>query len=219
LELTNEILDFPRHLSIHPGGFLLGHEPVHDIVPIENGAMADRTVIQWDKKPCRQLCPHRYATAWLKCHYHAEFTCALLNAQSMGFYAPATIVEDAKRHNVMILPIDVQLSEWDCTLEPCEGSAGDFAVRMGLRYVKVLGETDWESIAGERCAGSFASVDDFVRRTKLDEGVLGTLAEAGGSIGSMLIDVWHFGRYAGLLSQETSRFSFRLVNACLYSNP
>lgn len=59
LELTNEILDFPRHLSIHPGGFLLGHEPVHDIVPIENGAMADRTVIQWDKKPCRQLCLHR----------------------------------------------------------------------------------------------------------------------------------------------------------------
>ena len=160
-----------------------------------------------------------YATAWLKCHYHAEFTCALLNAQPMGFYTPATIVEDAKRHNVIILPIDVQLSEWDCTLEPCEGSAGDFAVRMGLRYVKGLGETDWESIAGERCAASFASVDDFVRRTKLDEGVLGTLAEAGGSIGSILIDVWHFGRYAGLLSQETSRFPFRLVNACLYSNP
>ena len=49
LELGGEILDFPRHLSIHPGGFLLGHEPVHDIVPIENGSMADRTVIQWDK--------------------------------------------------------------------------------------------------------------------------------------------------------------------------
>ena len=107
----------------------------------------------------------------------------------MGFYAPATIVEDAKRHNVIIRPIDVQLSEWDCTLEPCDGSAGDFAVRMGLRYVKGLGETDWESIAGERCAASFVSVDDFVRRTKLDEGVLGTLAEAGASIGLILIDV------------------------------
>ena len=55
VELTNEILDFPRHLSIHPGGFLLGHEPVHDIVPIENGAMPDRTVIQWDKNDLEDL--------------------------------------------------------------------------------------------------------------------------------------------------------------------
>ena len=55
LKLTNEILDFPRHLSIHPGGFLLGHEPVHDIVPIENGTMPDRTVIQWDKNDIETL--------------------------------------------------------------------------------------------------------------------------------------------------------------------
>jgi len=387
LELANEILDFPRHLSIHPGGFLLGHEPVHDIVPIENGAMPDRTVIQWDKNDLEDLglfkvdllglggltqldlcfkllkqhrnmdhsmasipredsavfdmiCksdtvgvfqiesraqmamlprlkprnfydlvieisivrpgpitggmvhpylrrrskkelveyPHpslepvlkktlgvplfqeqvmrlavvaadytpgeadqlrrdmaawhrtgrmerhherlitrmqakgiapqfaervfeqirgfgeygfpeshaasfaliAYATAWFKHHYHAEYTCALLNAQPMGFYAPATIVEDAKRHNVVVHPIDVRVSEWDCTLESYTESGGGFAVRMGLRYVKGLGETDWESIARERRAASFASIDDFVRRTMLDEGVLGTLAEAGG---------------------------------------
>ena len=387
LELTNEILDFPRHLSIHPGGFLLGHEPVHDIVPIENGAMPNRTVIQWDKNDLEDLglfkvdllglggltqldlcfkllkqhrnmdlsmasipredstvfdmiCksdtvgvfqiesraqmamlprlkprnfydlvieisivrpgpitggmvhpylrrrskketveyPHpslevvlektlgvplfqeqvmrlavvaadytpgeadqlrrdmaawhrtgrmerhherlitrmeakgiapqfaervfeqirgfgeygfpeshaasfaliAYATAWFKYHYHAEYTCALLNAQPMGFYAPATIVEDAKRHNVVVRPIDVRVSEWDCTLERYTESVGGFAVRMGLRYVKGLGETDWESIARERRAASFASVDDFVRRTTLDEGVLGMLAEAGG---------------------------------------
>src|SRR5207244_3814645 len=55
LELTNEILDFPRHLSIHPGGFLLGHEPVHDIVPIENATMPERTVIQWDKNDLEDL--------------------------------------------------------------------------------------------------------------------------------------------------------------------
>ncbi|MFB3075204.1 MAG: DNA polymerase III subunit alpha, partial [Candidatus Methylomirabilales bacterium] len=53
--LVNEILDFPRHLSIHPGGFLLGHKPVRDIVPIENGSMADRTVIQWDKEDLEDL--------------------------------------------------------------------------------------------------------------------------------------------------------------------
>jgi error-prone DNA polymerase len=387
LQLTNEILDFPRHLSIHPGGFLLGHEPVHDIVPIENGAMPDRTVIQWDKNDLEDLglfkvdllglggltqldlcfkllkqhrnldlsmatiprkdsavfdmiCksdtigvfqiesraqmamlprlkpkdfydlvieisivrpgpitggmvhpylrrrskqelveyPHTslepvlkktlgvpvfqeqvmrlavvaadytpgeadqlrrdmaawhrtgrmerhherlitrmqvkgiapqfaervfeqirgfgeygfpeshaasfaliaYATAWFKYHYHAEYTCALLNAQPMGFYAPATIVEDAKRHNVVVQPIDVRVSEWDCTLESYTESASGFAVRMGLRYVKGLGEADSEMIARERHAASFASVDDFVRRTMLDEGVLGTLAEAGG---------------------------------------
>jgi error-prone DNA polymerase len=386
LELSNEILDFPRHLSIHPGGFLLGHEPVHDIVPIENGAMPDRTVIQWDKndlddlglfkvdllglggltqldlcfKLLRQhrdidysmatippddsavfdmICksdtvgvfqiesraqmamlprlkpknfydlvieisivrpgpitggmvhpylrrrsdketveyPHQslkpvlektlgvplfqeqvmrlavvaadytpgeadqlrrdmaawhrtgrmerhrerlitrmqakgiapqfaervfeqirgfgeygfpeshaasfaliaYATAWLKCHYPHEFACALLNAQPMGFYAPATIVEDAKRHNVIVRPVDVQASEWDCMLEACEANLGGLAVRMGLRYVKGLGETDWESIARARRSAPFISVSDFVRRTTLDEGVLGTLAEAG----------------------------------------
>ncbi|MDZ4343904.1 MAG: error-prone DNA polymerase, partial [Candidatus Binatia bacterium] len=55
LELTNEILDFPRHLSIHPGGFLLGHEPVHDLVPIENATMPERTVIQWDKEDIEEL--------------------------------------------------------------------------------------------------------------------------------------------------------------------
>jgi error-prone DNA polymerase len=120
-----------------------------------------------------------YATAWLKCHYPVEFACALLNAQPMGFYAPATIVEDAKRHGVIVRPVDVQVSEWDCTLEACEANPGGFAVRMGLRYVKGLGETDWESIARARHSGPFISVGDLVRRTTLDEGVLGTLAEAG----------------------------------------
>lgn len=388
LQLTNEILDFPRHLSIHPGGFLLGHEPVHDIVPIENGAMPDRTVIQWDKNDLEDLglfkvdllglggltqldhCfkllrthrgidismatlsfanddpavfdmirksdtigvfqiesraqmamlprlkpkdfydlvieisivrpgpitggmvhpylrrrsgketvdyPHpllksvlektlgvplfqeqvmrlavvaanytpgeadqlrrdmaawhrtgrmerhrerlitrmkangiapqfaervfeqirgfgeygfpeshaasfaliAYATAWLKCHYPAEFTCALLNAQPMGFYAPATIIEDAKRHHVIVRPIDIRVSQWNCTLEPCSESVGGFAVRMGLRYVKSLGETDWESIAGARQIAQFASLDDVILRTTLDEDLLGKLVEAG----------------------------------------
>ena len=395
LNLVNEISDFPRHLSIHPGGFLLGHEPVHDIVPIENATMPARTVIQWDKDdledlglfkvdllglggltqldrcfrllkehrgvelsmatippdgsetfemvrradtigvfqiesraqmamlprlrpkdfydlvieisivrpgpitggmvhpylrrrsgkepvdyPHPSLIPvlqktlgvplfqeqvmrlaviaadytpgeadqlrrdmaawhrtgrmerHRerlltrmqakgiapefaervfqqirgfgeygfpeshaasfalvaYATAWLKCHYPAEFTCALLNAQPMGFYAPATIVEDARRHGVVVRPVDAQASLWDCTLEPCPESAGGFAVRMGLRYVKGLGNGDWEQIEKARHASAFAfgpssgrgaSLADFIRRTGLDEGVLSALAEAG----------------------------------------
>jgi len=386
LQLANEILDFPRHLSIHPGGFLLGHEPVHDMVPIENATMAERTVIQWDKEDVENLglfkvdllglggltqldlcfrllreqravelsmatipagdeatfdmiCqgdtvgvfqiesraqmamlprlrprnfydlvieisivrpgpitggmvhpylrrrqgkekveyPHpslepvlektlgvplfqeqvmrlamiaadytpgeadqlrrdmaawhrtgrmerhrerlitrmqskgiaiefaervfeqirgfgeygfpeshaasfaliAYATAWLKRHYHAEYTCALLNAQPMGFYTPATIVEDAKRHHVVVRSIDIQTSDWDCTLEHCPESAGGFALRMGLRYVKNLAETDWQKIKAARRARPFVSLEDFVRRTRLDEARLCVLAEAG----------------------------------------
>ena len=117
-----------------------------------------------------------YATAWLKRHYHAEYSCSLLNAQPMGFYTPATIVEDAKRHQVVVRSIDVQTSDWDCTLERCSESAGGFAVRMGLRYVKSLGEADWQKVEAAR---PFVSLEDFVRRTRLDEGSLSALAEAG----------------------------------------
>ena len=380
LSLANEIQDFPRHLSIHPGGFLLGHEPVHDLVPIENATMEDRTVIQWDKEdvealglfkvdllglgaltqldlafemlkahrgvelsmatvppedpetyamlqkadtvgvfqiesraqmsmlprlrpknfydlvieisivrpgpisggmvhpylkrrngeepviyPHESLRPvlektagvplfqeqvmmlaivaadytpgeadqlrrdmaawkrtgnmdrHRdrlksrmlakgiteefaervykqiqgfgsygfpeshaasfaliaYATAWLKCHYPAEFAASLLNAQPMGFYSPATIVEDAKRHSVEVRPVCALRSDWDCTLEPV---GNEFAVRMGIRYVKGFRKADCERIEAAR---SFVSLEDFARRTRLDEGPLTKLAEAG----------------------------------------
>ena len=405
LELANEILDFPRHLSVHPGGFLLGHEPVHDIVPIENAAMDDRTVIQWDKDDledlglfkvdllglgaltqihhaldllrehrridltmaripaedpavydmiCRSdtigvfqiesraqmamlprlkprgfydlvievsivrpgpitggmvhpylrrrqglepveyphalLVPilertlgvplfqeqvmrlaitaadytpgeadqlrrdmaawrksgrierHRerlisrmqakgiavefaervfeqirgfgeygfpeshaasfaliaYATAWLKCHWPAEFACSLLNAQPMGFYIPSTIVEDAKRHHVAVRPIDVHASRWDCTLEATDERT--FALRMGLRYAKGLSAADGERIVAARGAEPFSSLEDFVRRTDLSERVLKILAEAGALDGfgedrrQALWNVLHFAR-------------------------
>ncbi len=394
LELSREILDFPRHLSIHPGGFLLGHEPVKELVPIENGTMPERTVIQWDKDdvealglfkvdllglgaltqlhlcfdllkkhrgvdldmatippddsatydmigraetvgvfqiesraqmamlprlkprnfydlvvevsivrpgpitggmvhpylqrrhgqedvtfphPClepvlektlgvplfqeqvmklavvaadytpgeadqlrrdmaawrragrierhRSLLVTRmeekgiarefaervfeqirgfgeygfpeshaasfalvsYATAYLRCHYPAEFVCSLLNAQPMGFYTPATIVEDAKRMNLKVHPADVTRSEWDCRLEPAfaKASAGfcastwKTAVRMGLRFIKGVGEGDYQRIIEERLTQPFSSVADFVRRTRLHVDVLARLAESG----------------------------------------
>jgi error-prone DNA polymerase len=384
--LANEVLDFPRHLSIHPGGFLLGHEPVPTLVPIENAAMPERTVIQWDKdsvegvglfkvdllglgaltqlhlaftllkehrgidlsmatipwddaKTFEGICradtigvfqiesraqmamlprlrprtyhdlvvevsivrpgpivggmvhpylrrrngeepvvyPHpslepvlgktlgvplfqeqvirlavvaadytpgeadqlrrdmaawrrsgrierhrdrlisrmeakgitsefaarvfdqirgfgeygfpeshaasfalvAFASAYLKCHYHAEFTCSLLNAQPMGFYAPSTIVEDARRHSVEVRPIDVVHSAWDSTLEERREGAWGFAVRMGLRYVKGLGEDDGQRITSARTGAPFTSLDDLVRRTGLDAGALIALARAG----------------------------------------
>ncbi len=386
LRLTNEIQDFPRHLSIHPGGFLLGHEPVHDLVPIENGAMEGRTVIQWDKddlenlglfkvdllglgaltqlsegfelleqhhgkRTCMATIPgddrttfdaicrgdtvgvfqiesraqmamlprlrprhyydlvievsivrpgpitggmvhpylrrrngeeevtyphpslepvlsktlgvplfqeqvmrlavvaadytpgeadqlrrdmaawrqsgrldrHRerlvsrmiskgitaefadrvfeqirgfsdygfpeshaasfaliaYATAWMKCHYPDVFTCSLLNAQPMGFYSPATIVEDARRHGVETLPTDVTRSQWHCTLEPA-AAPRRFAVRMGLRYVRSLSESKhWKPLEQARLERPFDSLKDLMRRSGLDAGALHSLAEAG----------------------------------------
>ncbi len=396
LRLAAEIQDFPRHLSIHPGGFLLGHKPVRDLVPIENGAMRDRTVIQWDKEDLESLklfkvdllglgmltvvdrsfrlirkhwgrsfsmatipgddpatyamireadtvgvfqiesraqmsmlprlkpreyydlvievsivrpgpivggmvhpylrrrngeeevtYPHpslepilkktlgiplfqeqvmrlavvaadytpgeadqlrrdmaawrrsgrierhrerfisrmeakgirtdfatqvfeqirgfgdygfpeshaasfayiAYASSWLKRHYPTAFACALLNAQPMGFYAPATIVDDAKRHGVRVLPVDVRHSDWDCTLERQAGSqaqsgaragAAPFhALRMGLRYVKGLGEADWLRIESARRAAPFRSLADLASRTGLRQDLLDRLAQAG----------------------------------------
>jgi error-prone DNA polymerase len=118
-----------------------------------------------------------YAAAYLKCHYPAEFTCALLNAQPMGFYSIATIVEDAKRHGVMIAPIDVCYSQWHCTLERAEDHT--WAVRVGLRFVKGLGEQAGATITATREACAYHSVADFVRRTRLDAEVVSVLAEAG----------------------------------------
>ncbi|MFQ5684512.1 MAG: error-prone DNA polymerase [Candidatus Binatia bacterium] len=141
-----------------------------------------------------------YATAWLKCHYPAEFTCALLNAQPMGFYAPATIVEDAKRHNVVVRPLDVKKSAWDCMLETPVEHIGGLAVRMGLRYVKGLGGADWERIEAARRVSPFLSTEDFVRRTALDEHKLSALAEAGAFDGfnidrrTVLWDIRRFAR-------------------------
>jgi error-prone DNA polymerase len=380
VELADEIHGFPRHLSIHPGGFLLGHEPVHDLVPIENGAMDGRTVIQWDKDDVEAIglfkvdllglgaltqlhlafdmlreqrgvelsmatipaqdpgtyamiqrgdtvgvfqiesraqmamlprllpesfydlvievsivrpgpitggmvhpylrrrkgqeevtYPHEclkpvlektlgvplfqeqvmklavvaadytpgeadqlrrdmaawrksgrieghrerlltrmqakgisaefaervfkqilgfgeygfpeshaasfaliaYATAYLRCHYPAVFTCSLLNAQPMGFYAAATIVDDAKRHGVSIEPIRVHDSDWHCTL------AGEQGVRMGLRYVKGLSEERALSIVNARRERAFEDLADLVARTALDTKALSALSEAG----------------------------------------
>ncbi|MFU8858736.1 MAG: error-prone DNA polymerase, partial [Deferrisomatales bacterium] len=400
LRLVLELQDFPRHLSIHPGGFLLGHEPVHDIVPVENASMAGRTVIQWDKDDLEDLglfkvdllglgalsqldrgfrlleaCygeklsmdaipqddpatfamigradtvgvfqvesraqmamlprlrprtyydlvievsivrpgpitggmvhpylrrrrgeepvayPHpslepvlaktlgvplfqeqvmrlamvaadytpgeadqlrrdmaawrrsgrierhrerlvsrmaakgierefaervfeqirgfgeygfpeshaasfaliAYATAWLRCHYPDVFTCALLNAQPLGFYTPATIVDDARRHGVEVRPVDVGRSGWECSLETGIGGRGSgiggqgagarskgFAVRLGLRYVKGLSEArDGAPLLAARAEAPFTSLADLRRRAGLGKRALDRLAAAG----------------------------------------
>jgi error-prone DNA polymerase len=115
-----------------------------------------------------------YVTSWLKCHHPAAFTCSLLNAQPMGFYSPATLVEDAKRGGVTVLPVDVNASAWDCTLEKRRGK---LAVRMGLRYVQGIGAREREAI--ERAPGPYRGLEQFVRLTRLPVRSLTKLAEAG----------------------------------------
>ncbi len=115
-----------------------------------------------------------YASAWLKCHHPDVFCAALLNAQPMGFYAPAQIVRDAREHGVEVRPPCVNASDWDCTLEP---GARWLAVRMGLRMVKGLAQGHAETILTRRDTG-YASVADVWRRAAVPVAALERLAEA-----------------------------------------
>lgn len=90
-----------------------------------------------------------YVSSWLKCHCPAAFTCALLNSQPMGFYAPAQILQDAQRHGVVVRPVDINASEWDCTLEPANAAKG-VALRLGFRQIKGLKDSDARAVVAAR---------------------------------------------------------------------
>ncbi len=147
-----------------------------------------------------------YESAWLKLHYPAEFLAGLLNAQPMGFYSPHTLVKDAQRHGVLTRGPDVNASRRDCILEPRRaddpggllgqargGSGGSgrsggsglhadpspLAVRLGLRYVRNLGDTQLERIETERERAPFVDMEDFTRRTGASTPVLEALATGG----------------------------------------
>jgi error-prone DNA polymerase len=128
-----------------------------------------------------------YASAYLKCHYLAAFTAALLNNQPMGFYQPFTLVKDAQRHGLKVKPVDVTRSDWLCTIEKAErdgekGRQGDgetehpispspllpvlssLTLRLGLRYVKGVSEQSGRAIVRERMNRPFTGIDDLRRR-------------------------------------------------------
>jgi error-prone DNA polymerase len=113
-----------------------------------------------------------YASAYLKRYHPAAFAAALLNSQPMGFYAPHTLVEDARRHGVAVRPVDVRRSDWDCTLE--EG-----ALRLGLREVRGLHQAHAQAVATGRPAAGDADLRALVRRARLPKGALLRLARAG----------------------------------------
>ena len=128
-----------------------------------------------------------YASAYLKCHYLAAFTAALLNNQPMGFYHPSTIVKDAQRHGLKMLPLDVTKSDWKCTLEavassqlPVASTSAEFAVRLGLNYARGLRKPAGQALVRERSLAPFVSIQDLARRVpELRKDELTTLAEIG----------------------------------------
>jgi error-prone DNA polymerase len=150
-----------------------------------------------------------YVSSWIKCHYPDIFACAILNSQPMGFYAPAQLVRDAIEHGVEVRPVDVNFSEWDCTLEladvtsdghPANPIARDeeskekseiihggepapgvkrrpYALRLGFRQVKGLGEVEMRALVGCRGNG-YGDPMTLWRRAGLPETTLATLARA-----------------------------------------
>jgi error-prone DNA polymerase len=140
-----------------------------------------------------------YASAWIKCHYPDVFAAALLNSQPMGFYAPAQIVRDAEEHGIEVRPVDVNFSDWDCTLENDSGTRdvihsrhiemkddiwSKHALRLGFRQISGLPEKEGRQIEEVRGAG-FDSVRDLWLRTRLPPATLERLAaaDAFGSLG------------------------------------
>ena len=138
-----------------------------------------------------------YASAWMKCRYPDVFACALLNAQPMGFYAPAQIVRDACEHGIAIEEVDINFSDWDCTLDadaPCvmpgdvsrlhprhATMAGEIRathkIRLGFRQVKGLAQKDMDFLVAQRGKG-YDSIRDLWLRTGFAPSVLTALAEA-----------------------------------------
>ncbi|PNG32127.1 error-prone DNA polymerase [Pseudomonas protegens] len=128
-----------------------------------------------------------YASCWLKCHEPAAFACALINSWPMGFYSPDQILQDARRHGLQILPVDVSASDWDCSLEPLpaqpgraeKGLSGQPAVRLGLRMIKGFRQEDGQRIESARRQRAFVDIADLAERARLDVRAQELLADAG----------------------------------------
>jgi len=118
-----------------------------------------------------------YVSSWLKCHQPAAFTAALLNSQPMGFYSAAQLTQNLRKQGAEIRSVDINRSDWDCTLEA--GEDGQAALRLGLRVVKGLSEEVGRDIVAMRGAGAYLNTQQLLEKTRLDRRALGVLASAG----------------------------------------
>jgi error-prone DNA polymerase len=122
-----------------------------------------------------------YASCWLKCHEPAAFTCALINSWPMGFYSPDQLLQDARRHQIDVHPVDVRYSDWDCSLEPVVGREynQNLAIRMGMRMIRGFREEDARRIEQARSVRDFKDVADLCMRAELDNRARASLADSG----------------------------------------
>jgi len=133
-----------------------------------------------------------YVSAWFKCHEPALFACALLNSQPMGFYAPAQIIADARRHGVEVRPVDINRSlvesslearsaghDWSAGSAKRRGPGTDLALRLGLNRIRGLHLDTMQSIVSARVQGAFGSIQELVNRTGIERSTLARLARAG----------------------------------------
>src|SRR5262249_31672762 len=119
-----------------------------------------------------------YVSSWIKCHYPDVFCAAILNSQPMGFYQPAQLVRDARQHGVEVRPVDVNFSEWDCTLEV--GTSLRCAVRLGFRQIQGLNEDEIKKLVAARHNG-YASIEQLAAASGLTRFTIERLAEADAS--------------------------------------
>ena len=153
-----------------------------------------------------------YYSSYLKCHYPAAFFAAIVNSQPMGFYAPAQLLEAAKRQNVEVRPIDVLNSDWDCTLE--FDADGKQSIRLGMRLIRGMQEQEAKRIVAARIARQFSSTDEVAHRAALSSRAIKSLALAGALRGlseHRHLAVWNAlgverlpGMLAGHSAQESS---------------
>ena len=122
-----------------------------------------------------------YASCWLKCHEPAAFACALINSWPMGFYSPDQILQDARRHQIEIRPVDVRYSGWDCSLEPVEHADRNcnLALRMGLRMIRGFREEDGRKLEAAAIGDALRDVGELAQRAGLDKRAMEALADAG----------------------------------------
>ncbi len=119
-----------------------------------------------------------YVSSWLKCHHPAAFTCALLNSQPMGFYQPSQLIQDAQRHGVVVLPVDVAISTWHCALEPTDVKEKP-KLRLGIRLLKSASEDLANRLVDARTQQPFVDVADMTRRARITTLERACLADAG----------------------------------------
>jgi error-prone DNA polymerase len=123
-----------------------------------------------------------YVSAWIKCHHPAVFAAAVINSQPMGFYSVSDLVTDARRHEVTVLPVDVNLSDWDCTLEEQDDGTNNahqqLALRLGMKVVHGIREDDVKRVLENRGERRYGSLEDLRRRGRASRSLIMKLADA-----------------------------------------